>query len=192
MSIESSNKIWSEKYFSWLCELINLDIDKYELLIRELYNIQFFWILELDSDRQYDGIVLRGECGEEYVGIDKLHDKPCSVLEVMISLARDMNDILDDEDRGDRTRIWFWEMISNLGLDEFTNECLDGEYGAGLVYFNDIQKICNTWLSRKFDYNGRGSPFPLNHPHDDQRKLDMIRQLNAYILENYIVNDEPM
>ena len=45
-------------------------------------------------------------------------------------------------------------------------------------------------MLRQFQYDGRGSPFPLKRPYEDQRSLDMVRQLNAYVLENYITDDE--
>ena len=97
-------------YFDWLCEIINLDAKVYDSLIHELYTMPFEWILPLDSDRNYDGFILREEYygNKEYYNVNNKH---CSVLEVLIVLARDMNYILDDEDRGDRTRIFFWEFI---------------------------------------------------------------------------------
>ena len=187
-------KISSDVYFSMLCDIINLDYHLYSQLIYELYSIDFFSVIELDSNREYDGLVLRGEYFNSLNELDELalQSKPCSVLEALIGLSKCMNVLLDDDDRGDRTRIWFWEFISNLGLDKYTDAYMDDCYGRGLSKTNDIRKICNTWMSRKFNYDGRGSPFPLKNPYEDQRNLDMIRQLNAYVLENYVVNDEPM
>lgn len=178
------------KYFDWLCELINLDASMYDILIFELYTVDFEWVIDLDSDREYDGIVLRDEFYDGSNSVENLDEKKCSVLEVLIALAKYMNFLLDDDDRGDRTRIWFWEMIDNLGLRKYTNSYLSKPYGRQLKMLNEIRDICNTWMQREFSYSGKGSPFPLEHPQEDQRNLDMIRQLNAYVLENYTLGDE--
>ena len=178
---------YADSYFDWLCELINLRYDQYEILMRELYSIDYVWVRPLDSDRAEDGLILRNTYHNSNGFSGSLENKPCSVLEVLITLAQSMNFILDDDDKGDRTRIWFWEMIHNLGLSKFTNNYIERSSYASL---NNIQRICNVWMLRQFQYDGRGSPFPLRYPYDDQRSLDMVRQLNAYVLENYITDDE--
>jgi len=177
---------YTDSYFDWLCEIINLKYEEYEILIRELYSIEYTWVRPLDEDRAEDGLILRNSYYNNTRFGGTLDDKPCSVLEVLISLAQSMNFILDDDDRGDRTRIWFWEMISNLGLDKYTNVQIESSYGQ----LNQIRDICDVWMQRRFRYDGFGSPFPLRYPYEDQRDLDIIRQLNAYVLENYIVDDE--
>ena len=178
------------QYFDWLCELINLREGVYDSLIFELYSIDFEWILPLDSDREYDGMVLRESFYDTRIVKHQLKNKPCSVLEVLIALAQRFDFILDDEDRGDRTRIWFWEMIDNLGLKKFNNVYLDTPYGRKFKKLNQIRDICDIWMKRKFEYSGYGSPFPLDYPNEDQRKIDLVCQLNQYILEKHIYNDE--
>lgn len=174
-------------YSDWLCELINLNESLYSVLIEELYVIPFEWIDELDQNRNRDGILLREEFRLLYPeGLGTIGDRS-SVLEVLIGLARRMDYLLDDDDRGDRTRIWFWEFIKNLNLKKFTNEYID-QYGYDTL--NEIHDICEVWMNREFGYDGVGSPFPLKHPMEHQAHLDMIRQLNAYILENHMHEDE--
>ena len=180
----------SKHYYDWLCEEINLDDSLYDMLIFELYSIDFEWLIPLDSDRAYDGIVLR-EGFYNSRGIDiPTDDKPCSVLEVLICLAQRFNFLLDDDDRGDRTRLWFWEMIENLGLMKFSNAYLDKPYGRRLDKLNDIHTICDRWMKREFDYTGKGSPFPLDDPNEDQRKADLVSQMNQYVLEKHMYEDE--
>ena len=182
-------EMYQGEYFDWLCDRINLQRGKYDILIHELYNIDFTWVIELDSNRAEDGLILRG-----YFNTDDLMllSKPCSVLEALIGLAERMDYIMDDEDRGDRTRIWFWEMIDNLGLNRYADENFDSPYGRDMDQLNDIHSICSRWLNREFDYAGNGSPFPLNNPHTDQRELHMIDQLNEYILDKHMFGDEIM
>lgn len=181
-------------YFDWLCDKINLRPGTYDILIHELYAIDFIWTIDLDFNRAEDGIVLRGEYHTRQGNIlemDKLARKPCSVLEALIGLAKTMDFIMDDDDRGDRTRIWFWEMIANLDLDIYNDASFDGDaFGKGYLRINEIYLICNRWMNREFDSNGFGSPFPLRHPHRNQLESTMIDQMNDYILEKYVVNDE--
>ena len=180
------------QYFDWLCDIINLRPGTYDILIQTLYAIPFTWVLDLDSNRAEDGLILRGDFHDECGYIEKLDDKPCSVLEALIGIARKMDYILDDDDKGDRTRIWFWEMISNLSLNTYSDSYLDHDGSSHWDKINDIFKICDQWMDRRFDYTGRGSPFPLYTPYRDQRGLQIIDQLNDYILENYIIDDEIM
>ena len=179
------------EYFNWLCDFINLNYKEFDILIYELHSIDFEWVLEFDSNRSYDGFVLRYQFYGDSVGdVEDPTGKACTVLEALIGLAQKMDYILDDDDRGDRTRIWFWEMISNLGLDLYSNDKFIEPYGRDLIRLNEIHRICENWMQRRFEYDGFGSPFPLKRPFEDQRKLDLIRQMNAYILENYMYQGE--
>ena len=185
--IDTEDRNYIGGYFDWLCELINLDESEYSILIKALYVIPFQWILELDINRNRDGLLLREEFAEFYPkGIGAIGDT-ASVLEVLIGLSRQMDFILDDEDRGDRTRLWFWEFIKNLNLDIYTDYYIESQC---YHYMDDIEAICMKWMNRQFEYNGVGSPFPLDKPLDNQVHLDMIRQLNAYILEKHMYEDE--
>lgn len=179
-------------YFDWLCELINLRPGMYDILIHELYSIDFKWVIDLDQNRADDGIIVRYDFHSKSSQSKDLERKPCSVLEMIIALAMKMNYLLDDEDRGDRTRIWFWEMIFNLGFKDYTDASFKAPYGRDLNRLNDIHEKCDRWMNREFGYDGFGSLFPLNKPHRDQRKIHLIDQMNDYILEKYIVNDEVM
>ena len=49
------------EYFDWLCGIINSKPGMYDILIHELYSMDFFWVIELDSNRAEDGLILRGE-----------------------------------------------------------------------------------------------------------------------------------
>lgn len=177
------------EYFDWLCEQINLKPGVYDYLMRILYDINFTWVIDLDFNRSEDGIILRGDFyNDENNTPEKIENKPCSVLEALIGLAKKMNYILDDADRGDRTRIWFWEMIDNLGLSKFKDSTFEDP--VDIKNKLKINDICTKWMTRKFEYDGSGSPFPLNNPNRDQRTLHMIDQINDYVLEHYVFDDE--
>ena len=117
-------------------------------------------------------------------------NKHCTVLEALIALAQKMDYILDDEDKGDRTRLWFWEMLDNLGLCLYSNDRFVDPFGRDLGQLNEIRHACDIWMSRRFEYDGTGSPFPLRNPHEDQRNIDLIKQMNAYIMEMHMYKNE--
>ena len=178
-------------YFNWLCDLINLDEGQFDILIYELHSIMFEWVLPFDANRSYDGFVLRYRY-DEYSNsvIDDPTGQHCTVLEALIALSEKMDYILDDEDRGDRARLWFWEMVDNLGLCEYSNSTFIDPFGRDLSRLNEIHHICDIWMHREFEYNGEGSPFPLKNPQEDQRDLDLIRQMNAYVMEKHMYKNE--
>ena len=181
-----------DAYYEWLCDIINLQYDTYDILICELYNIPFRWVIDLDANRAEDGVILRGyfHNPDGTTALDTFANKPCSVLEMLIALAQKMDYILADDGRGDRTRIWFWEMITNLGLDKYYDAEFKEPFGNDMGRIKEIHNICDKWMYRDFTYRGFGSPFPLISPYRDQREQQIIDQMNDYILEKYVVDDE--
>ena len=182
-----------DEYFIWLCCLVNADLDLYSELMFYLHDTDFQWCLELDSSRAKEGLELREEFYEAnryYSDCDwvMLMDKPCSVLEALISIARRMDDMLIDDDTSERVAVWFWEMIKNLGLKRFTDILL--MRGNEDDYY-DMEEILARWMNRDFEPDGTGSIFPLREASCDQRERTIVYQLNDYILENYLEdNDE--
>lgn len=169
-----------DDYFLWLCSLVDADMNRYGELLWRLHDMDFSWILDRDDGRAEDGLALR----KEYVEITyddwvELWERPCTVLEALIGLAIRMDDILISDDVSNRVRIWFWEFISNLGLKRYVNANL--QYDSD---FYDVQRIIDRWLSRSFDFDGYGSPFPLSESYKDQRKETMIYQMNFYITDH--------
>ena len=168
-----------DSYFVDLADLVGLDYDLYSDLLMVMYETDFVWALDLDEDRVDDGLLLREE-----LAVSK-PEKPCSVLEVLIGIARRMDYILSDDISGDRTRVWFWEMVENLGLKTWTNLIIWHTPGARF----SIQTVLNRWMTRCFEVDGTGSIFPLKYPKYDQRDQTITYQMNAYILENYLFEE---
>lgn len=163
------------EYFLWLLNRIridDIDLDDYMVLMAYLYEYDFFWVLELDANIAARGLDLRYEF-DPYMDLGM---KNCSVLEMLVALAWYWeHDITYDFQIGDRSGLWFWTMIENLGLLSYHNQIFDEEAVSGkLVY----------WLERRFEYDGTGSPFPLKNPHRDQRNLIIWLQVNDFVMEN--------
>lgn len=174
-------------YFLWLCDLVNADLDKYSDLLFYLHDTDFVWCIELDESRANEGLDLRKEYCEvnKYFDTDwvMLMEKPCSVLEALIGIARRMDDMLIEDNTSERVAVWFWEMVKNLGLKRFTDFVFMNGKDED---FYEFEMILNIWMNREFNENGEGSPFPLHHPTHNQQNRTIIYQLNDYILENYM------
>lgn len=180
-------------YFCWLCGLVDGYFGRnYRKLLWKLFMTEYVWELEYDENRAADGIFLRKNYCQETGWSDDIYglappfgsrndwlESPCSVLEMMVALAKRAEDyIMQDPQFGDRTSVWFWLMIENLGLKKYDD----------YHYFEpEIDRILFSFLHRKYDKNGNGSAFPIRKNTRDMRKTDLWWQLNAYLEENFPV-----
>ena len=159
------------KYFRRLVGMVGVDIESepdlsYLLLMRALFKKEFYWTLEFDEHRAMDGITLREELFDS-----KMELGPCSVLEMLAALAKRCDDLLWDG--RDRTDVWFWDMIENLGLDSFVDSNFDSM---------SVDLILNKWMDRDYDQNGSGGLFYCGNSERDMRKLEIWEQMQAYIM----------
>jgi hypothetical protein len=172
----------NRQYFEWLldktrCHYVNTD--NYRSLLEYLFNYPFTWSIPFDSNRAENGIGLRYEFESECGFVGRTDDEPCSVLEVLIALARDWeHEITYDFHKGDRSAQWFWTMVGNLGLLEYP----DSRFSPGIM--DEIEEILEVWLTRKFSKSGMGSVFPVKNWYGDQRKVEIWMQLQNYVMEN--------
>ena len=175
-----------ERYFNWMYKkVVPVDVSgSYRMLLKRLDETDFFYILQMDKNREEDGLDLRYRFGhEEGIStidiINHLDTTDCSVLEMMVALAiRCEEDIMDDPEIGDRTSRWFFEMIYNLGLSDMTDENYDEDYVDSRIYI---------FLHRQYDPDGNGGLFHLTNCPDDLREVQIWYQMNWYlneILEN--------
>lgn len=162
-------------YYIWLRKLVGNRMD-YRKLIKQLDTIPFEWIFALDENRAAGGTNLRREYAyETSVFEEDVRTGPCTVLEMLIGVAKDMEDQLACD-----VETWFWQMMENLCLDQFDDDNYDAR---------GVEYIVNTWLHREYMRNGAGSLFPLKDYSGDCRNLDIWSQMNAWINENYPAND---
>ena len=169
-------------YFRWLLTWIS-NVDKYNVndytkLLEFLLHISFSWDdnYPMDANRAIDGANLRNMYMEEddLPFEDGYFDTlpSCSVLEVMIALAdRIEMDYLRDPDMGDRTSVWFWLMLCNLGLDD----CTDARFNE-----NRVSEVVTLFLNREYKCDGNGSLF-VTKRHFDMRKMDIQECMNVWI-----------
>lgn len=167
-----------ELYFEWLYRQVAEEYTSrartHQSLLRQLHNTEFVWTVPNDDNRVEDGVQLRYEFVEDadlYVDQDWL-EIGCSMLEMLLGLSRRLSFEAEGEPRD-----WFWELLDNLKISGLT----DSKYNfhAERMVENVLDKV----IWRTYDRKGRGGLFPLSHPREDQRKVELWVQLNAYLLE---------
>jgi len=166
-----------DPYFSYLIDIVKFPgvlWERYTRLLGYLHSISFTWSIYNDKNRAADGLALRDEY---FLGEDVLH-RPCSVLEMLIAMARRCEyDIMYDPQLGDQTGKWLFIMLDNAGLLAFDNDHFDVDAVSFIVF-----RI----LDRMYDPSGEGSFFPLEHPMEDMRHVEIWSQLNRYLDENFV------
>lgn len=160
------------RYLSWLTQQIAVPVGNrtYLQLFAELHNKEFVWLIPNDDNRLADGLELRGEFfnvhGED-VGEDG-----ASVLEVLIALSRRLAFTADGD-----PEVWAWRLIQNLELDKFW----DPLKSASKI--QDLDDRLEALIWRTYHSDGQGGFFPLAWPEEDQRKVELWYQMNAFIEE---------
>lgn len=171
-----------ELYLTWLYSQVSSVKSKqlsktYWSLFRELYRTEFVWFVPNDDNRVEDGRDLRYEFMHDHdidYNDEEWQSLGCSMLEMLIGLSRRLAFQAEGEPRA-----WFWHLLANLGLDK-----MNDIYCRRSTYKEEIEDIVSRVIWRTYDYYGRGGLFPLRKAAEDQRKLEIWYQLNAYVIEN--------
>ena len=169
------------EYFDWLCQSIyDRQHTRFGGLLKLLHEREFIYIINMDGNRFEDGIELRYkfayERGHDYRMIATyLDDKPCSILEMMVALARRFEEnIVGDYTVGDRTSQWFWTMIDSLGLGRMDDTRLQKKL---------CDDIIDTFLNRNYAPTGEGGLFTVHASRRDMRTVEIWYQACAYFNE---------
>ena len=166
-------------YLDWLKNQIEyFDGPSHNILLEHLYTLSFTPRINRDINRESDGIRLRDEYFVDGVDEESIIDTPCSFLEFLIGLARRMNYIYSRIDE-DRTRDCFWMMIDNLELTCFDDRYLSRAPGR----IRAITEAVNIVVDRTYEEDGSGGLFPLKHPRENQRNVEIWYQMQQYLNE---------
>ena len=172
-----------QDYFHWLCEMVHIDQEErsYWILAKDLFNKKYYSLIEHDENRASDGLELRDDYlrSINYPAYVCFNDE-CSVLEMLIALACRMDFETGDpyDDSLNRTAFWFWEMMDNLGLTAFSDDCY-----VELGGISAVDRIINNFLERNYNKDGFGGLFPLERADGDQRNVELWYQMNQYLME---------
>ena len=165
-------------YFDYLCREVGiggLDGRPYRRLASWLLAKPFTSSVTGDQNRIADGMELRRGYSDAPKGI-------CRVLEVLVALCQKMVYMADGmvSDAENREAEWFMTMLENLGVASLTDDIWDRSASDAEEIMTDQVGV---WLRREYEYDGTGGIFPLDHPHDDQAKVELWYQMNAYLME---------
>lgn len=171
-------------YFQWMCRLVckgrSSKRQSYQKLLAHLNRFAFMPTLPMDENRADDGMDLRYRFGYEnsYEGLmiaTFLDDRPCSMLEMMISLAIHCEEsIMDNPDVGDRTGKWFWSMIENLELSDMNDSNYDDRY---------VDIVLERFNAREYQRDGLGGLFYIPGTRRDMRNAEIWYQMCWYLDE---------
>lgn len=175
----------NDNYFEWLLELVcegrYAKRVHYSRLFHRLQEVEFTYSIPMDSNRAEDGVALRYRFGmlndyDDNTITKWLGDGPCSLLEMMIALAiRCEEHIMGDPELGNRTGLWFWGMIHNLGLTNMMDFSFDSEY---------VDEVINRLLNREYGPDGEDGLFTVRHRQEDMREVDIWYQMCWHLNEN--------
>ena len=174
-----NENVLRNEYFNWMCRLVSDERRSgYHRLLKFLDSVIFQYTIPMDGNRADDGIDLRYRFGYEngYSNAEValyLDVTPCSVLEMMVAMAfRCEEHIMSDPDIGDRTSIWFWDMVNSLGLGDMVNDNFD---------IDRADYIIDCFLNRKYSRNGEGGLFTVPNCARDMRTVELWAQMNWYL-----------
>lgn len=181
--------VWLEEtYFDWLRHDAFSEVSErreYEGVIRTLHDIPFYWTIWSDENRAGDALSFRQH---DFLGFQKdldsldqqwLHNWATatpSVFEVLLGMSRRWSFYFEGS-----IPFYFAHMFLNMAFDRFPGKVLRPE-SQQLV-----RERCDVWMSRQFEPNGDGSPFPVKHALEvvDFRTVDLWGQMNAYSAEHF-------
>ena len=174
----------NNEYFEWLyqfvCDEQYLNGSSYRKLLIYLHSRAFEYSIAMDGNRAEDGVDLRYRFGyekayEDSVIASYLDNEPCSILEMMVALAiRCEEHIMDNPDIGNRTGLWFWNMITNLGLGSMSDDNFNRDF---------VNHIVSRFLNRDFERDGKGGLFRVNRCKQDLRSVEIWYQMCWYLNE---------
>lgn len=172
------NQTIHEGYFGWLfnqvIEAPERSTHSHWALLSQLHEKPFRWYIEQDDNRNSDGQDLRAQFLDTfsiYEPDEPWNEVEASVFEVLIALSRRVAYISYGSPEA-----WFWKFLDNLRLSGYVDTIHHRHIAA-------VDAVLERWLERNYKFNGEGGLFPLRDAQQDQRRIEIWYQANAYVLE---------
>lgn len=185
-----------DQYFEWLYAQVGTIKNRnprrsHWQLARVLHQTEFEHFVPNDDNRAVEGKDLRREFMNQLV-YDVYEPEwealECSMFEMLLGIARRAEFLADPGTLDGEVAGWFWKILSNLGLDKYT----DYNINRGLVSLEEAAYKLERVNRRLYERNGQGGLFPLIKEHrEDQRKVELWYQLNLYLLDHGFVDPIP-
>lgn len=165
-------------YFEWLkkqVEFLNFP-ERYDKLFSILHKREFIWKHPMDRNRGSEALELRNLYFEETGKKAPYHPAQATVLELLVSISKRMNFICTQYDE-DKTKVIFWRLIANLGLNDMYDRHYDYLGGDDAANY-----IIGRFLDREYDADGtNGGLFPMANARQNQREIELWYQMNQYL-----------
>lgn len=171
-----------KKYRDWLIEICvpnHKDRESYRFLLERIWDKEFYSLVDNDSQREKDGVELRNDYPSNKI---QLALGPARCLEVLIGISkRCAYETYNPSGDPYPWRYFFWEFLKNLDLIYFTKR----NWVNDDIFF-EVDARIEAWIERRYEVDGSGGIFPLEHAEEDQRTVELWYQMQAYLLERYI------
>lgn len=190
-----------DSYYAWLCKESGISGP----LAQMFFETDFRWTEDVldDENRAKDGVALREQyaiyllaCDKDTVteqqwhNIDRLKKSilgPASVFEVLVCLARDLDEMLNmDPER--QVQTYFERLMMNVGFDFYDEEDYDMDPKKVTEYWHGLM---DRMLDRTYLPDGEGGLFPLDLTENltiDMRKIPLWEQLNTWVGQEMTIN----
>lgn len=170
-------------YFRWLLEYFDISRPRYKKLLKHLFKTEYYYINPMDANRESDGIDIRlefdNDTGHSFSG--DILSYPCSLIEMLIGMSIRIQNIMDDEFESTDVSYWFWDMIDNLGLLDYTDDYFD---------LDEYEQIVYDFMDKKYTEGTRGNIFIIMDPDFDTKNSELWMQMQKYLNEQEINSEE--
>lgn len=161
-----------DEYFDWLYFKVVRN-GSYRKLLSMLHNMSFRFYVDYDDNRAADGVNLRWHYVDDGGYDDILRwKKDCSVLEMLIAAAMQMELIIGEPDEEYSLAHWFWMFMDNLDLLDMTDDRYDKTYIYGRV---------SMFLDRTYEPDGYGNIIYIPNIREDLRDVEIWSQMCWYM-----------
>ena len=169
-------KRFAERYFDWLASQVRVESNspipkEYGGLLKQLHGREFVWVVPNDDNRAVDALSLRREFWGEG---NKYPRDGVSLLEVILALSRRL-----EFTAGGEKEVWAGQLLKNLKLDRMFDPLT-------IRKANRVDEIVDGLIWRTYERDGTGGFFPLKDIKEDQTKVEIWYQMNAYVMEHTI------
>lgn len=161
-----------DDYFDWLYFQVT-DKGGYRKLLSMLHNMTFRYSVDYDENRAADGVNLRWYYVDDGGNDEILRWKnECTVLEMLVAIAMQMEVTMQDPDMDYSMRHWFWMFMENLDLIDMTDDKYDKTYIYGRI---------SMFMDRTYDPDGDGNIIYIPNTIDDLREVEIWCQMCWYM-----------
>lgn len=181
------------EYLCYLMNRVGLEAEGdggYLRLCEVLQSIEYLPQTDMDENRCGECMDLRRDFTQRYYAgedqgildiLDGTYGENGTMMELLSVMAEKMAFEVCDSEYEASTRKWFLEMMVNCGVYNYAENSRFEEADAESI----VRDAMDTVIFKKIGWDGEGGLFPLMYPKYDQRKVELVIQMNNYLEENY-------